>query len=72
MCGSQWEVWRRSRGDFRWWNRLCSVASWTWSFAAKPRPLPRVDAAPRGQNAFKVSLLQRVVQRGLEETGGLA
>ncbi len=38
----------------------------------KAASLACVDASPRGQNAFKVSLLQRVVQRGLEETGGLA
>ena len=34
--------------------------------------LASADSVPRGQNAFKVSLLQRIVQRGLEETGGLA
>ena len=34
--------------------------------------LASANAAPRGQNAFKVKLLERVVARGLEETGGLA
>ena len=34
--------------------------------------LASAEAAPRGQNAFKVPLLQRVVQRGLEVAGGLA
>ncbi len=34
--------------------------------------LASADAVPHGQNAFKVTLLERVVARGLEETGGLA
>ena len=33
--------------------------------------LASTDAAPQSRNAFKVPLLQRVVARGLEETGGL-
>ena len=38
----------------------------------KAASLASADAAPQRQNAFKVPLLQRVVARGLEETGGLA
>ena len=34
--------------------------------------LASVGAAPQKQNASKVPLLERVVARGLEETGGLA
>ena len=34
--------------------------------------LASAGAVPRKQNAFKVQLLERVVARGLEETGGLA
>ncbi len=37
----------------------------------KASALASADAVPNGQNAFKVTLLERVVARGLEETGGL-
>ncbi len=38
----------------------------------KAASLAATGAVPQTQNAFKVPLLQRVVARGLEETGGLA
>ncbi len=37
----------------------------------KAASLASTGAVPQSQNAFKVPLLQRVVARGLEETGGL-